>query len=158
MKKIHTKNQDKDSGQKLYYIRDTQESYRVINHWSMSGLLDSNDEHKWRSFSIVDIAWIKTIAALREVDVPIKKIAVIKKQLFKGGSSTSTSFSIFENTVARYLESRESFYLILNKTGDVTLTEEQELYQNLKNSTSRSLVLVSLEEAWHPLLNDLDKK
>ncbi len=62
------KNEDSNIlNEKKYAIKDTDASYRSINHWSSLGLLDDvrEDNNKgWRKFSIIDIVWLRILIAV----------------------------------------------------------------------------------------------
>lgn len=62
---------------KRYTIKDTDSSYRMINHWSSQGLIDdARDENEkgWRKFSVVDLVWLHIIYELRKIGLSLDKI------------------------------------------------------------------------------------
>lgn len=82
---IGTYLQDKEEGKKYtniltekkFTIKDTDTTYRVINHWSKLGLFDDDrpDDNKgWRKFSIVDLAWLQILNELRSFGLSLDKI------------------------------------------------------------------------------------
>lgn len=88
---------DKDKGveyinlltKKRFTIKDTDITYRVINHWSSLGLLDdarSGDGNGWRKFSVVDMTWLRILMELRKFGVPLEKIKVGHSSLKKNGN------------------------------------------------------------------------
>lgn len=77
--------QDKKEGKKYtnvltekkFTIKDTDTTYRVINHWSKLGLFDDDrpDDNKgWRKFSIVDLTWLQILNELRSFGMSLDKI------------------------------------------------------------------------------------
>lgn len=79
--------QDKDKGasyvnvltEKKFTIKDTDTTYRVINHWSKLGLFDDarpDDKKGWRKFSIVDLTWLQILNELRKFGLSLEKIKI----------------------------------------------------------------------------------
>lgn len=65
--------------EKKYTIKDTDSSYRVINHWCNAGLLDASrdsNENGWRKFNIVDLVWLRVVMELRVFGLSLNKIKV----------------------------------------------------------------------------------
>ncbi len=65
--------------EKRYTIKDTDTSYRVINHWCNAGLLDGSrdgNENGWRKFSVVDLVWLRVVMELRGFGLSLDKIKV----------------------------------------------------------------------------------
>ena len=74
-----------DSRLKRFELKDTEQTYRTINHWCSVGLLDDSriNSQGWRKFSMVELAFISIISALRNFGVPLETIKVVKEELFK---------------------------------------------------------------------------
>lgn len=68
---------------KQFSVSATGETYRTINFWESSGLIDNNREEssEWRKFSLLDIVWIMVINELTVFGYPIKKTLIVKKNL-----------------------------------------------------------------------------
>lgn len=63
--------------EKKYTIKDTDATYRTINHWAKLGLIDDDRENEgkgWRKFSIVDLVWLGVLKQLREYGFSLEKI------------------------------------------------------------------------------------
>lgn len=64
---------------KKFTIRDTDFTYRIINHWANHGLFEEvrSEENKgWRKFSLVDVTWLKILTELRRFGLSLEKIRV----------------------------------------------------------------------------------
>ncbi len=55
-------------GEKRFTVKDTDITYRLLNHWSEAGLLDDSRENDsgWRKLSVKDIVWLRLLRDLRE--------------------------------------------------------------------------------------------
>ena len=56
-------------------------SYRTINSWSDFGLIDDNriEQGKgWRKFSKIEFAYILILKALRDFDISLAKLKIVK--------------------------------------------------------------------------------
>lgn len=63
--------------QPLYTVKDSDISYRLLNHWSSEGLLEDHREagsNDWRKLSLKDIFWIEVVKKLREFGLPLDNI------------------------------------------------------------------------------------
>lgn len=65
-------------------VEATEQTYRIINHWTELGLVDDDrkDKQTWRRFSPLDLIWIQVIVAMRRFGVPLEKIRIAKRSLF----------------------------------------------------------------------------
>jgi MerR HTH family regulatory protein len=68
---------------KQFSVSATGETYRTINFWESSGLIDNNREEssEWRKFTFLDIVWIMVIKELTDFGYPIKKTQIVKENL-----------------------------------------------------------------------------
>jgi hypothetical protein len=65
--------------EKKFTIKDSDSTYRVINHWSNLGLFDDDrpvEKKGWRKFSIVDLTWLQILTELRSFGLSLDKIKV----------------------------------------------------------------------------------
>lgn len=102
--------------EKQYSIKETDETYRTINHWSSVGLVDDDEKSRgkgWRNFSLIDLVWIAVIAELRNFGFPLKNIRVTKEFLFSGKKTESKS-SLFELYIALALMRRPVCLLVFS--------------------------------------------
>lgn len=99
--------------EKKFTIKDTDQTYRLINHWSSLGLIadDGRSEGGWRKLSILDVVWIHVLVALRGFGFPLEKLRMTQKTLFARGSKTSMCL-FFEFAVAQTLMKREQCLIV----------------------------------------------
>ena len=65
--------------EKKFTIKDTDSTYRVINHWSKLDLFDDarqGESKGWRKFSLVDMVWLKVLMELRKFGFALEKIKI----------------------------------------------------------------------------------
>lgn len=108
--------------EKKYRIKDTDSTYRVINHWSSLGLLDDtrlSDNKGWRKFSLVDLVWLKVLMQLRQFGVPLEKIKI-------GYQAITEKAEIFECGVALCMM-RKSINLIFFSDGHIEIIPRRAL-------------------------------
>lgn len=68
---------------KKYRIRDTNLTYRTINHWEQIKLINSKRENdsEWRKFNFLDLVWLRIISKLRDLNLPLETIKAIKRSI-----------------------------------------------------------------------------
>lgn len=68
----------------IFSPKDVGVSYTNINYWDKKGILSSQrkNETQWRNFSFIDYAWIRVIAEMRDLGVPVELIKEAKDFLF----------------------------------------------------------------------------
>lgn len=99
--------------EKKFTIKDTDQTYRLINHWSSLGLIadDRKGEGEWRKLSILDVVWIHVLVALRGFGFPLEKLRMTQKTLFARGSKTSMCL-FFEFAVAQVMMKQEQCLVV----------------------------------------------
>jgi DNA-binding transcriptional MerR regulator len=96
---------------KLYTVKDSDVSYRVINHWSSKDIIQENREKSgWRKFSVLDLIWLKTLQKLRDFGLSIEQLKNLSDTVYKIGDKnhdhrfeTAVSLSFRTSPVATYL-------------------------------------------------------
>lgn len=99
--------------EKKLTIKDTDQTYRLINHWSSLGLIADTrkGEGEWRKLSILDVVWIHVLVVLRGFGLPHEKLRMTQKTLFARGSQTAMC-PFFEFAVAQVLMKREQCLIV----------------------------------------------
>jgi DNA-binding transcriptional MerR regulator len=64
---------------------DKSVSYRVLSHWEDLNLLECerSNETGWRKFNLIEVLWLRIIQSLRNMGLPLSKIAQIKSIYFE---------------------------------------------------------------------------
>lgn len=93
--------------EKRFTIKDTDLTYRTLNHWVSEGLIDderNNEGQGWRKFSIYDRLWVQIILELRKYGISFEKIKSVKECLFfKNDIGDNRPFTWFEFGIIRSL-------------------------------------------------------
>ncbi len=68
----------------IFSPKDVGVTYTNINYWDRKGILNSQreNESQWRNFSFLDYVWIRVIAEMRDIGIPIEIIKEVKEELF----------------------------------------------------------------------------
>lgn len=124
---------------KKFTIKDTDSTYRVINHWSSLGLFDdSRTENKgWRKFSLVDIVWLKVLMEIRKFGLSLEKLKISYE-------SIKSKTAIFEYSILSCLM-RNAMYVIVFSDGHIEITPKYAVIFSEANSY--------LNEASHLTIN-----
>lgn len=107
--------------EKRHTIKDTEMTYRLINHWSSVGIFedDRTDQSKWRKLSLLDIFWIHSVVGLREFGFPLEKVRLVRESLFPRGAK-GTIIPFFEFAVAQVIAHKTEQCLVVFENGSAT--------------------------------------
>lgn len=111
--------------EKKFTIKDTDSTYRVINHWASLGLLEDSriDATKgWRRFSLVDMVWLRVLMELRGFGVSLEKIKV-------GYEAIKSKMVILECGVALCMM-RKGINLIVFSDGHIEVVPRSAIIEN----------------------------
>ena len=101
-------------------------SYRIINYWTKTGLLDAREKGDltWRKYSIIDAAFLHIICELRDLGIPTKEIERAKNVLYSAFPSNKNKLQI---TILEFLFARVAteknfgnLYLTFDKDSNYT--------------------------------------
>lgn len=72
--------------ERIFTVKDTGLTYRVLNHWSEVGLIedDRSDAAGWRKLSVADLLWIRILVKLREYGLSLDKLLRVQTCIFSG--------------------------------------------------------------------------
>ena len=81
---------------KRYTVKDTDLSYRTINHWMAEGLLDDDRQHDagWRKLSFKDLLWVRILQELRKFGFPLEKLREVHKTLNPSSLAFETGIAL----------------------------------------------------------------
>ncbi|RYC50436.1 hypothetical protein [Flagellimonas olearia] len=94
-------------------------SYRIINHYKTFGLIDGNfNSGKWLKVNSYQFIWIQIIVKLRTWGVSLKKISLLKENLFTKshvGSIDLASYinKSFEEEIIQAIINKNDLYLLV---------------------------------------------
>lgn len=136
--------------ERKYTVKDTDTSYRLINHWEENGLIpegvnidNRQKEGGWRTFTIVEMAWLKVIARLRDFGFPLERIAHVKSQVIHWNKKFGY-YPSFEYALAQVLFSPKDTYLRVFSNGIAELVETGQIEMDKIISGSEDMLLISM--------------
>lgn len=135
--------------EKKFTIKDTDSTYRVINHWSKLGLFEDarEEENKgWRKFSLVDMVWLKVLMELRKFGFPLEKIKI-------GYQIIKEKAGIFECGVALCMM-QKGINLIVFSDGHIEIIPRQALTisESINYFKESSYLVISLNRCLEHIL------
>ena len=66
-----------------FSLQDCGVTHRELTYWDTKGLLPIQVEAmKWRRFNLSELVWLRVIARLRQFNVGLNVIAIVKAELF----------------------------------------------------------------------------
>ena len=112
-----------------YTLKETDLTYRVVNHWDSEGLIDSTraEEKGWRRFSLLDVVWLHVLMELRLFGLSLEKLLRAKHSLRQKRGENGTE--LFEYYVALALLRKEPVYLLVFRdgTGEMAYDEQYQM-------------------------------
>ena len=137
--------------ERKYTVKDTGISYRVINNWELSKLMpegvnigDRQKESNWRTFSLVEMAWLKVIAHLRNFGLSLKQIYTVKQHVISWNKKYGY-YPAFEYSLAQALFSPKETYLRVLADGTADLLSFEEIEMEKIINGSKDMLLVSMK-------------
>jgi len=140
-------------------IKDTDQTYRVINHWSSEGLIEDDrekDSKQWRKMSIIDIVWIRIIAEMRKFGLPLDKIKYAKKQLWFSPEYTEGKVPFFEWAVARVICRKLETYILVFADGNAYPISKESLDARNRCSFLDCYISINLNNLVMDIFKDKD--
>lgn len=128
-------------------IKDTDQTYRIINHWSSEGLIDDDreeDSKQWRKLSIIDIVWIRVISEMRKFGLPLDKIKYAKKQLWYSPPYAEGKCPFFEWAVARVTCMKKETFIVVFADGNAYPISKESLDARNRCSFLDSYISINL--------------
>ena len=130
--------------EKRHTIKDTDQSYRTINHWSSLGLIEDErtNNSSWRKLSMLDLIWIQIISKLRQFGFPLEKLLVTQKELF-GGKPDRSPYRFFEFAISEvFLKLCQ--YLVVLPDGRAAVMSEERLHTTMSLYYLDNFICISL--------------
>lgn len=143
--------------ERKYTAKETEVTYRVLNHWTELGLLeDDREEGKgWRKFSRLDIVWSHILVALRNFGLPLERLLKVKETLdhkFTLDSAVNPiseawekmQFTLFEFYIASAMLRNRPAYLRIFEDGDAELLFYEQYQEALTDEHLAHHILIDL--------------
>ncbi len=135
---------------KQFSIKDTNISYRALNHWCKNNLIDDDrTDSGWRKFSIFDRLWIEVINELRLYGLPLDTIRQINKKMTEPIVGDKYKLTNFEYAVyrCRFLSDSQT-YLILFEDGFSEIASKHDIELASILGKWPSYLLINLNNIW----------
>ncbi len=129
-----------------FTVGDTGVPYRVIHHWEENDLLPGGfkNDGGWRSFSLVEMAWLRIICHLRLFGMSLEQIKKAKDGIIVWDFERK-KYDLFEFFLSRAIGSDLNTYAVVDRNGRAGLATEQdvEIYKFMNKDPD--LLLISLK-------------
>jgi len=142
--------------EKKHTIKDTDQSYRVINHWCSLGLIEDErtSDSDWRKLSLLDLIWIQIVAELRQFGFPLEKLNMTKNTLFNGKPNLSP-YTLFEFSIAQVFMKSDQ-YLVVLPDGKAAAISGEMLEINMRLFDLKNYMCISLNTILSKLYTNKD--
>lgn len=137
--------------QQDFTVKDTELSYRVLNHWSEVGLIQDRREEAsaWRKLTIKDLLWIKILTKLREYGLSIEKLLKVRAAIFTHNDPEQTLEFAISGCVA-YVP----MFLIVWPDGDAEIESAFWLKGMETTLNYPDYLRINLNMLWYELTGD----
>ena len=115
--------------EKRFTIKDSEASYRLMNHWTELGLVEDSivNEEGWRRLSLVDLIWIKALMEMRRFGMPLNALKTVKDSVFKAIKKGVTRPD-FEYAIAHgVLVKKTTFFLLVFSDGGAEVLDQEQI-------------------------------
>lgn len=151
--KEHFSSTRKALNNKIFTIKDSETTYRTMNHWMAEGLITDtrkDNPNGWRRLSYLDLLWLEILSQLREFGFSLEKLRNVHKSLsIEHGKPTYS----LEKTFAAHTTRINICLVVLADGAAGIATEECIAYTNQRFSYP-SYVCIAINPLWRELLGE----
>lgn len=129
-----------------FLIKNTELTYRILQHWCKSGLLDDHrehDGHAWRYFTIADLVWIQVLVELRAIGLPLDKLRNTYQSMFFA-PTTGQKYKMFEFCIFQALVGTMVLLIVCPNTGNVDCLIDEDIPANIINLLKQNFISINL--------------
>jgi hypothetical protein len=112
-------------------VKDSGATYRQINHWAKTGLIEDKSRKSaegWRRLSFLDLVWIQVIVELRRYGVPLELLKIARSAIFEVPDKPGVVRPEFEYAIANCLvKNPRAFLVVFFSDGSAEVTDEATL-------------------------------
>ena len=141
---------------KRYTVKDSDATYRLINHWTEAGLIEDErrgSEEGWRRLCFLDLVWISALIEMRKFGLPLDSLEIARRAIFDVPDKPDVKRIEFEYAVAHCVFRRSvKFMILVFNDGHAEVLNEHEFDLN------RSIGLLEYDSFLTINLNLLCKK
>lgn len=110
-----------------YRAVQSQETPRVISHWLKKGLLPTRiKDNEWRTFSIVEMAWLQLVRKIRSFDLSLEKISAVREQIMRH-PKTDDRYPLLEFYTFLAMGNACDPYVVISSTGEADIGTMSEI-------------------------------
>jgi len=146
---------------KVQTVKDTELTYRVINHWSEAGLIPDNREvggKGWRKLSRLDVIWTHCLLEMRTFGLPLSSLKTAYQSTFFSHGDESKPIPLLEFGVALCLL-KNPVYLIVFSDGWVELLRKRDIeFSKLCGLLRNSYLTINLNKICEMVLGGRGKE
>ncbi|TGV03581.1 MerR family transcriptional regulator [Flavivirga rizhaonensis] len=122
---------------------------QLLTYWQEKGLLEDkrNQEKGWSKFSLLDILWMSIILELRSFGLPNDKIKKVRNAFFeKSTSDKNPELNQLILATIHVITYATPIFLVIDAQGNVSLLNDYDYVNNLKEGTIKNHIVVSLNQ------------
>lgn len=108
--------------ERRFRIKQASVSNKHIRHWEKEGLIDVHKipSNNYRTFNVVELLWLSTVAELRNLGLPYELIKSAKSSVFAKGQANT----LFEIGVLKVIFSVAPVFLIIDHLGNASMVDD----------------------------------
>lgn len=137
--------------ERKYTVKNTDVTYRVINHWDEKEILPDGSVSSpdgWRKFSLVELLWLHAVKKFREFGLPLETIKKIKELVLMWDAASESYNDWFEYYAMKSKTSSMDGYIVASPDGNAALAFSRQLESAKTVFGSRTFIQVSFKELW----------
>ncbi len=145
-------------GDERFKVSEIGITSRVFTHWKQNGIIPELEDRKWVRLNLVEYFWLKIVMDLRELGLPLERIAKVKEQLFNTQNFAESIFnkdgSFRQHIIAKFEEEGDDAEAFRQRIiNDVQAEKEFNNQENSQNADydSESSNLYQDILKYHPL-------
>ena len=146
---------------KALSVKDTELTYRLINHWSEAGLIPDNRKIEgkgWRKLSRLDVIWTHCLSEMRKFGLPHSSLKMAYKTTFFHHGDASKPIPLLGFGVALCLL-KNPVFLIVFSDGWVELLRKRDVeYSKLCGLLRDSYLIINLNRICEAVLGGRGKE
>lgn len=149
---------------KKFRVNKFDTTYRTINYWTEINLLDDDRENLkgWRTFSIVESVWLKSLIEIRKFGLSIKLMQKIKQSIFYNYREPEKRVPLLDLFIT-YALMGSQVYLLVYPDGEAYLATQNDIaftekLCNRLESHLRISINEILEEVYPPIKDHVNSK
>lgn len=148
--------------ERKYSAKQTNITYRVINHWAEQGLIssyrNSDSAAGWRKLCLFDLIWINVLVELRKYGMSISMLRNTFESVFNHQSISSLHIPVFEIGVCLCIQKTPvSLIVFSDGAAEVIRDSDLDLTLSMGLISPKSYVLINLNECCQQILSGAGK-